>query len=327
MHLPILRRRHLLTLAVSAAMPMALQAQQAAYPTKPIRLILPYPAGGSTDIPARIIMERVSQILGQPIMVDNKSGAGGRIGAELGARAPADGYTLTVANVSTHVLPTALHRTPPPYDPVRDFTPIARTLAASVMVMVNPQLPVRTIPELVAYVKANPGRLTIASPGLGTLTHLSGEVLKLRTGMDVPFVHYKGDVAAIADVMGGHVMAIVTPAGEQQHKAGKLRAIGVTGSERMPGLPDVPTIAEQGLEGFNVVGWNAIVGPANMPAPIVQTLNKAIVEAMQTPQVHAQLRDKGFVVSASTPEALGRQIREEIAMWRDVGAKANVVLE
>lgn len=322
-----LRRRELLALAAASLPGAGALAQTAAYPSKPIKLILPYPAGGSTDIPARIIMERVSQILGQPVVVDNRAGAGGRIGAELAARSAPDGYTLVVANSSTHVLPAALHKTPPPYDSVRDFTPVARTLVASVMVMVNPQLPVRTIPEFVAYIKANPGKVTIASPGLGTLTHLSGEMLKLRTGIDVPFVHYKGDVAAITDTMAGHVMAIVTPAGEQHHKGGKLRAIGVTGSDRMPGLPDVPTIAEQGVAGFNVVGWNGIAGPANMPKPVTEALNRAIVQALQAPDVLAQLREKGFVVSTSTPEELGRQIREEVALWRDVGKKANIVLE
>lgn len=326
MKLTSLRRREVLALA-AVALPSGGFAQSASYPNKPIKLILPYPAGGSTDIPARIIMERVSQILGQPIVVDNRAGAGGRIGAELAARSAPDGYTLVVANSSTHVLPAALHKIPPPYDSLRDFTPISRTLIASVMVMVNPELPVKTIPEFLAYVKANPGKITIASPGVGTLTHLSGEMLKLRTGIDVPFIHYKGDVPAIADTMAGHVMAIVTPAGEQQHKAGKLRAIGVTGSERMPGILDVPTIAEQGVAGFNVVGWNGIAGPANMPKPVTDKLNRAIVQALQAPDVLAQLRDKGFVVSTSTPEELERQIREEVALWRDVGKKANIILE
>ncbi|MEJ7929469.1 tripartite tricarboxylate transporter substrate binding protein [Ramlibacter sp. AN1015] len=323
-----LRRRDLLALTAASCLPAANAfAQGATYPNKAIRLIVPYPAGGSTDIPARIIMERVSQILGQPVVVDNRAGAGGRIGAELVARAAPDGYTLAIANSSTHVLPAALHKTPPPYDSQRDFTPIGRTLIASVMVMVNPQLPVKNIPEFLAYIKANPGKVTIASPGLGTLTHLSGEMLKLRTGIDVPFVHYKGDVAAMTDTIAGHVMAIVTPAGEQQHKAGKLRAIGVTGSSRMPGMPDVPTIAEQGVEGFNVVGWNGVVGPANLPKPITDKLNKALVQALQAPDVLSQLREKGFVVSTSTPDELERQIRDEVALWRDVGKKANIVLE
>ena len=300
---------------------------QPAYPDKPIRVIVPFPAGGSSDVSARMVLDHVARSIGQPIVVENRAGASGRIGAAAAAKAPADGYTLLLVNSASQTVPAALSVNPPPYDPVKDFSPISRLVDIPLTLMVNPKLPIHSLPELIAYARQHPGQLAIATPGVGTVTHLSGEILKAKTGIDIRFIHYRGDAPAVTDAIGGHVSGIIIGGGDSHHKSGALRAIGVTSRERSSRLPEVPTFAEAGVPGYEVVGWNGLAAPAGAPAAVIGTLHQAVAQALGDPALREQLAANGYQSAPSTPQQLAELIKSELTTWREIGETAGIRLE
>ena len=299
---------------------------QAQYPAKPIRLVVTFPTGGAPDILARIFAEKTT--LGQAIVVDNKPGAGGNIGAEIVAKAPADGYTLVMATVGTHAINGALY-SKMPYDMVKDFTPVGMIASTPNLLVVNNDLPVKSVPDLVAHMKANPNKLSFGSPGIGSSIHVSGELFKSMTGTQMTHVPYKGRQFAIPDLLGGSIQLMFDnmPSALPLVKEGKLRALGQTGARRSSSAPDVPTIAEQGLPGFEATAWFAIYAPANTPRDIVSRLNAEILRIYKLPDVAERLKTLGLDSILSTPDELAKYQAGEIAKWakvvKDSGARAD----
>jgi len=316
-------RRAFLAFALALALPAAAQD---AYPTKPIRLVVPFPPAGGTDVLSRSIAQSIASNTKWTIVVDNKPGAGGMIGAEMVAKAAPDGYTLLVGNIATLAMNVGIY-SKMPYDPVKDFTPILQTAQVNYVLVINPSVPVRTVPELVAYAKANPGKLTYASSGSGSAQHMAAELFKARTGTDITHVPYKGTGAVVADLIAGHVSMIFADQGSMmpQVKAGKLRALGVGGLQRSPEYPDIPTIAEAGnLPGFEMVAWQGMAGPAGLPPAIVARLNEAFNKVHALPGMREKLTTAGLTSVGGTPDEFGRYIKSEITKWtriaKDVGA-------
>jgi tripartite-type tricarboxylate transporter receptor subunit TctC len=299
---------------------------QAAYPTRPIKIIAPVQPGGGVDLVARTIGERVSKALGQPVVVENQSGGGGIVGSQATARAAPDGYTLMVGYVGTHGTNPAVRKLP--YDAVKDFTPIAMVGGTPNVLVVPPSLPVKSLAEFVAYVKANKGKLSYGSAGPGTLTHLAMEQLKVATDLDIQHVAYRGIGPAITDILGGQTQALFPglAAGLPQIKAGKMRPLAVTGVKRHPLLPDVPTFEELGYKGFDGVQWYGIVGPANVPPAIVATLNKSINDALADPALRERLAGEALEPMPMTPEQFGKYIKDDIAKWTKVAKEHNIEL-
>jgi tripartite-type tricarboxylate transporter receptor subunit TctC len=298
------------------------------YPTRPIRLVVPFPAAGPTDIVSRIVGQRLSVILDQPVLIDNRGGAGGSIGSEIVARSPPDGYTILMGTLATHTLNTLILPNMP-YDPVRDFAPIARVLINPNLLLVNPGLGVTTVAQLIALLKANPGKYAYASSGNGTPLHLAGELFKLRTGVDMPHVPYRGSGPALNDLMAGQIMIMFeTPASSVGFiRAGKIRALAVNSPQRCGALPEVPTMAESGVPDYETYTWNGLFAPAGTPRPIIDRLNRATVEALADPTVRARLTELGTDVASSTPEALGALVKSELVKWAPIvqasGAKVD----
>ena len=282
-----------LTLLASLALAFAAAAADAQdkYPSKVVRLIVPFAAGGSTDIVARALGQELSKLIGQPVIVENKPGAGGTIGSDYVAKSPPDGYTLLLGTVSTHAAAMSLYEKLP-YDPLRDFTPITEIATIPNLVVVNAaSVPVQTLAELVQLAKKEPGKLTFASNGSGTSNHLATELLKTTAGIDIVHVPYKGSGPALNDLLAGHVsmMLDVVMTSYQYVKAGRLKALAVTGSTRSPLLPDVPTVAEQGFPGFEAIVWFGVLAPAKTPPAIVEYLNKQLVAAINSPSLKTLL--------------------------------------
>jgi tripartite-type tricarboxylate transporter receptor subunit TctC len=298
------------------------------YPTRPIRLVVPFPAAGPTDIVSRIVGQRLSVILDQPVLIDNRGGAGGSIGSEIVARSPPDGYTILMGTLATHTLNTLI-LPDMPYDPVRDFAPIARVLINPNLLLVNPGLGVTTVAQLIALLKANPGKYAYASSGNGTPLHLAGELFKLRTGVDMPHVPYRGSGPALNDLMAGQIMIMFeTPASSVGFiRAGKIRALAVNSPQRCGALPEVPTMAESGVPDYETYTWNGLFAPAGTPRPIIDRLNRATVAALADPTVRARLTELGTDVASSTPEALGALVKSELVKWAPIvqasGAKVD----
>jgi len=305
-------------LAVGAALALA-PAAQAQYPEQPVRLIVPFPAGGGADILARTIMPKVSQALGQPIVIDNRPGAGGNVGAEFVAHAPPDGYTLLYGTNGTHAINKALYAKLG-FDPVRDFAPVSRMTQIAAMLVVNPSLPVSTVGELVAYAKANPGRLNYASAGNGTTSHLAGALLAQVAGIEIVHIPYRGGAAAATDLAGGqvHMMIDVMPNAYPLAKSGKVRGIAVTTARRWPGAPELPTFAESGLPGFEVTAWDGILAPAGTPQAVVDRLNAAIRQALDDPELRETLLARGAQPIAGSPAEFARHIQTESEKWTQV---------
>ena len=313
-------RRIILGLAATAALALALPAgAQPAYPLRPISLVVPFPAGGSTDLVARVVAEKMSQDLGQQIVVENRGGAGGNVGSAAAAKADPDGYTLLMGTVATHALNPALYKKMP-YDPVADFAPISLLVVVPNVLVVNPDFPAKDVAELIALLKAEPGKYSYASSGNGTPLHLSGELFKSMAGVDMVHVPYKGAGPALVDVMGGHVPIMFDnlPSSTEHIKAGKLRGLAVTTAERAPSMPDLPTIAEAGLPGYETYTWNALFAPAGTPPEVVARINEAAVKALADPDVQAKLMGFGAVVDGSTPEELAAHVQAELAKWAPV---------
>jgi tripartite-type tricarboxylate transporter receptor subunit TctC len=310
----------LLALAASSALAQG-------YPNRAVKLLVGFPPGGSTDLAARALAERLSQSLGQPVVVENKPGASGNIAADIVARSAPDGYTLFMAATSFATSPAFFKDLS--WDPVKSFTPVSLVATVPILAVTNPSVPARTPQQLIAYSKANPGKLNLASPGATTLTRLSGEMFKQVAGLDWVTVHYKGGAPAVQDMLGGsgHVMFANISDVLSQVKAGKLNAIAVTTPKRSGIVPDVPTLAESGFPTFSFSTWQAVVGPAGMPREVVARLNAEIVKAMAQDDMKQRFLSFGTDAATSTPEELGRFLAEEVAkiaaIAKSVGATTN----
>lgn len=313
-------------LAVLALIVAPATLAQGTYPTRAIKIIAPVQPGGGVDLVARTIAERLQKSLGQPVVVENQSGGGGIVGSQATARAAPDGYTLMVGYVGTHGTNPAVRKLP--YDAVKDFTTIAMVGGTPNVLVVPPSLPVKTLPEFIAYVKANKGKLSYGSSGPGTLTHLAMEQLKVAADLDIQHVAYRGIGPAITDILGGQTQALFPglAAALPHIKAGKMRPLAVTGTKRHPLLPDVPTFEELGYKGFDGVQWYGIVGPANLPPAIVATLNKAINEALADPALRERLSGEALEPMPMTPEQFAQYMKDDIAKWTKVARDRNIEL-
>ena len=299
----------------------------AQYPTKPIRLVVTYPPGGGADLMARLVAPKMSETLGQPVVVENKAGGGGQIGAGEVARAAPDGYTIML-DAANHAVNPSLYASLP-YDPARAFQPISLLVQFPNMLVVTPSFPANNVAELIAAAKAKPGTVAFASSGNGSAQHLAGELFRQKAGVEMTHVPYKGGGPALNDVIGGQVPVFFAnmASGLPHVKAGKLRALAVTGSKRSPALPDAPTIAEAGLPGYEVYEWNAIFAPAGTPAPIVAKLSEAITKALQAPDVRERIAGLGGEIAALSPADTARFVREQTELWARVVKAANIKAE
>jgi tripartite-type tricarboxylate transporter receptor subunit TctC len=295
------------------------------YPSRPIRLIVPFPPGGSTDILARALAQKLSEGLAQPVVIDNRPGAGGSIGSEAVAKAAPDGYTLLMAQLGPLAVSPAIYKNLP-YDPVKSFAPVSRMAIVPSVLVVNPQVPVASASELIAYARAHPGKLTYGSAGSGSTSHLTTEYFKLATGTDILHVPYKGVGPMLTDLISGQLSMGINgaPAVMSHVISGRLRALAVTGLTRVPSLPQIPTLAESGVEGFDASGWYGIVAPAGTPREIVMKLNAEIRRIMQTPELRTRLDNEGATPAAGSPEEFGAFIVSEIARWGAVLKQAGI---
>ena len=312
--------------AAQAASPDASPAPgPAGYPARPIRLIVPFPPGGSTDILARALGEKLSQGLAQPVVIDNRPGAGGSIGAEAAARAAPDGYTLMMGHLGTLAVNPAIYKNLP-YDPVKSFAPVSLMAIVPSVLVVNPSLPVASAAELIAYAKAHPGQLAYGSAGNGSTSHLTTEYFKLVTGTDILHVPYKGVGPMLTDLVSGQLSMGLNgaPAVMAHVNAGRLRALAVTSLKRLEALPQIQTLDEAGGRGFDASGWYGVVVPAGTPPPIVARLNAEVGRAMQTPELRSRLDNEGALPAPGTPEEFAALIRAEIARWAEVLKRAGV---
>ena len=312
--------------ALSAAGAHAQTTQS--YPNRPVRWIVPFAPAGPTDLMSRAVAEKISQRLGQPFVVDNRPGAGGNIGAEVVSKSAPDGYTLMIGHVGTHAINVTLYPKLA-FDPVRDFTPITLIATLPLALVVHPSVQAKDAKELIALAKARPGQLNFASAGNGGPTHLTGELLKTSAGIDIVHVPYKGNAAALTDLIAGRVqMMFSNLLTSMPHvRAGKLRAIGISSPKRSPQAPDLPTIAESGLPGFSAVPWYGVLGPAALPRTIVMRLNAEIARAIGLPDMQERFVAQGIDLQSSTPEQFGALIKTEVVKWRkvvrDAGAKVD----
>jgi len=311
-------------LAAAAAAFAAGALAQAAYPDRPIKIIAPVQPGGGVDLVARQVGDRLSRVLGQPVVIENQSGGGGVVGSLATARAAPNGYTLMVGYVGTHGTNPAVRKLP--YDASKDFTAIAMVGGTPNVLVVPPSLPVKTLPEFIAYAKANAGKLSYGSSGPGTLTHLAMEQLKVAVGIDLVHVPYRGIGPAIADILGDQTQALFPglAAALPHIKAGKMRPLAVTGRARHPLLPDVPTFEELGYQGFDGVQWYGIVGPAGMPAPIVTKLNDEINRMLADPAFRERLSAEALEPMPMSPEQFTQYIRDDVARWSRLARERNI---
>src|SRR4051812_3741130 len=297
-------------------------AQQ--YPAKPVRFVVPYAAGGATDLIARVIGERLAVHLGQPFVIDNRPGAATLLGAQLVAKAEPDGYTLLMATSTTLAINASLYKNLP-YDPVKDFAPISLAIQHPFVLLVDPKLPVHNVKELVALAKSKPGQLAYASGGSGSFPHLAMAMFQAMTGIDVIHVPYKGSAPALTDLMGGQVAMIFDNTALNYVKSGKIRALAVTTKDRLSVMPDVPTLQEAGVPGYELAAWQGVIAPAGTPRPVVDKLNAAIVKLLHEPETVARLTGDGGQIITSTPDQFAAYIKSEIGRFakivKDSGAK------
>ncbi len=318
-----MRKRIVLVLGLLAALPAWAQD----WPAKPVRFIVPYPPGGGTDVIARIVQNRLSEALGQAIVIENRGGAGGAVGTEAAARSAPDGYTF-LFTLSSHTINPLLYKLN--FDVERDFTPVSLIVSVPQLIATQPDAPIKSMQDVVAMAKAHPGSLNFASVGNGTPAHIAGELLKLRTGIDIVHIPYKGGGPAIADTLGGQVsMAIVSmPAAMAHVRAGKLRALAVTTLRRNPGAPEIPTVAEAlNIPDYEVDSWYAMFAPAKTPPEIVARMQKEIARAVQLPDVKPKLLEQGADPVGSTPEELDRVVKSELRRWAEVIREAKIKLD
>jgi tripartite-type tricarboxylate transporter receptor subunit TctC len=298
------------------------------WPAKPIKWIVPFAPGGTTDILARTIGEKLTVALGQPVIIENKPGAGGGVGADFTAKAPPDGYTIMGGTISTHAINASLYKSLP-YDPVKDFVPITLIARVPNMLVINPDIPAKNVAELITLLKANPGKYSFASSGNGTSQHLSGELFKSIAGVDMQHIPYKGSPPALQDVVGGQVAMTfdnITTAWPLA-KGGKLRALAVTTAKRSAIAPDVPTLSESGLTGYEVGSWQGVFAPAGTPAAIVKRLNAEIVKIINMPDVKEKLIGLGAEPVGNTSEEFAALVKTEVAKWAEVVKKSGAKVD
>lgn len=310
--------------AIAAHAPAGAQV----YPQKPVRLVVGVPAGGTTDVVARLVGQKLGEQLGQQVVIENRGGAGGNIGAELVAKAPPDGYTLFLATIGTMTINPSLY-SKMPFDTLRDFAAISQLTSMPQLLVVHPSVPVKTVKELIAYAKSRPGQLNFASGGAGTAIHLAGELFKTMAGVDMVHIAYKGSAPAMTDLIGGQVSLmfdqILTSLPHAQ--GGKLRALAVTTEKRSPAAPQIPTIAEAALPGYAVTTWHGLLAPAGTPRDVVNRLSGEAARALQSPDIRDRFASQGVDPVSSTPEAFAAMMKAELEKWRRViaasGAKIN----
>lgn len=317
-----------IALAIAAATAFGCGLAQAqTYPSKLVRFIVTYPPGGSSDVMARIIGQKLTEYWGQTVLVESRPGADGSIGMEFAARQPADGYTLVLGNFGPVVAKPLLSKVS--YDWQKDFAPISRITISANILVVPKTLPVKNVKDLVALAKRYPGELTYATSGPGSMSHFAGEMFKRLAGVDMITVPYKGNALSITDVMGGQITTMFSDAvpAVQAMKTGKLRALAVTSEKRWPFTPELPTLAEEGIKGFAAVNWWGILVPAGVPRPIVDKINADVVRALATPDVKTRLGEVGVEAITSTPEQFGQFMANEAARWGKLVKEANLKVD
>jgi len=312
----------------AAALLVAFTAAAAAqdYPNRPVRLVIPFPPGGSNDVVGRMIATQLSERLGKQVVVDNRSGAGGVIGTEIAANAPPDGYTLLVISIAHAVNPWLYKLN---YDPIKSFVPVGILATGPNVLVVNPQVPVQSVKDLLALAKQKPGDLQYASAGVGSFQHLGGELFKLTAGVDILHIPFKGGGPAMIDVIGGHTQVMFSSLVQTTPhiKSGKLRAIGTGGLKRSPVLPDVPTVDEAGVPGYEAVNWWGIVAPAGTPSNVIDTLHKALAEVQNSPETQKQFAAEGAEVVQMEPAAFGVFMVKEMNKWERVVKQGGIKAE
>ncbi len=299
-----------------------------AYPTKPVTIIVPFAAGGTTDILARIIGQALTAELGQSVVVDNRAGAGGNIGGQAAAKATPDGHTLFMGTVGTHAINASLYKKMP-FDPVKDFAPLTRVANVPNLLVANPAQPYKSVKDLIAYAKANPGKVNFGSSGNGSSIHLSGELFKSLAKVDMQHVPYKGSAPAVTDLLGNQIgiMFDNMPSAIQHVRSGKLVPLAVTTAKRSPELPNVPTIAEAGVPGYEATSWFGMFAPAGTPAPVLAKLNAAIVKVLAQPDVKKKINEQGAEVYSETPEQFAAFIQAESVKWGKVVKESGASLD
>jgi tripartite-type tricarboxylate transporter receptor subunit TctC len=300
-------------------------AQSQNYPSKPIRWVMPYPPGGSIDTVSRAVAQRLTERIGQQVVVDNRTGAGGTIGAEIAAKAAPDGYTIVNGGDGTLAV-SPLLRKKLPYDPVNDFKPITQLVSITYVLAVHPSVPAKTVAEVMALAKAKPGQLNYASGGVGSAPHMLGELFKFRTGADIVHIAYKGSAPAISELLGGHVQLMFTglPSVLAQLKAGKLRGIAVTSAQRLPAVPELPTFTEAGVKSFEVSPWFGVLAPAGTPRAIVDRLYREFAAVLKEPPIRDFMNQRGVDPVGSSPAEFSAHIKAEIAQWKEVIDRAGI---
>jgi tripartite-type tricarboxylate transporter receptor subunit TctC len=320
--------KFLIKAAITAGLLAASGLALAAYPEKPIRLVIGFPAGGPLDQHARLLSERLQAVLGQPVIIDYKAGAGGTVGAQDVMKAPADGYTLMLANTGVMVINPGLY-SKLPYQTTRDFTPIARTAMQPLALLVNPKVPVGSLKEFVTYAKSRPGQVNYGSAGNGGISHLVPEMFKTATGLFMVHIPYRGSAPAFTDLMGGQVqfMAESIPQAAAYHKQGKVKALAVTSRERNPALPDIPTVMETGIKDFEVVGFYGFLAPANLPRDITAKLSDAFRQVLTNPDIRNRMISQGADPAFLGAEDFTKFLNAEMPRWADAVKKSGAKLD
>ncbi len=311
------------TLAMTAVLATAwlalpLAAQTTDFPNKPVRIVVPFPPGGATDITARVVAEKLSTKWGQPVVIDNKAGAGGNVGSDLVAKSAPDGYNIVLGVTGSHSINISLYKKMP-YHPLNDFEPLTQATIYPNAIVVNPQVPANSLPELIALLKKEPGKFSYGSDGNGTASHLGMEILKSRANVQLTHIPYKGSTPMITDLLGGTLMMGVTglPAVQQHLKAGKLKMIAITTPQRAPGAPDYKTVAEQGFANFNAAPWAGFFAPKGTPKPVVDKLALDLADALKQADVAQKMNDLGSTVVGNKPEEFRQFVTRQIEMWAE----------
>ena len=322
------RRHFTTTLALAAStLPTALFAQ-AAFPDRPLKIVVPYPPGGTTDLLARAVAPRLGERLGQSVVIENKAGAGGVIGAQQVQKSPPDGYTLVFATIASHGIIPALQK-PAPYDPVKDFAPVTLVAGTPNVLLANPALPVKTLADLLALAKARPGTINFGSTSQGGSPHMSGELMKLMAGLDIVHVPYKGGGPMLIDLIGGQIQIGFDnlPSAIAHVRSGKVRALAVTTVKRWPGAPDIPTMAEAGVPGYEMSAWFGLLAPAGTPRAVTDLLQRHLAAILALPEVQKQFLELGAEPGGLSPDEFGRFIAGERDKWTRVATTGNIKLE
>jgi tripartite-type tricarboxylate transporter receptor subunit TctC len=308
------------------AVATSLRAQE--FPSRPIRLVVPFPAGGTPDIMARSVAPKMSERLGQPVVIDNKPGAAGGLGADIVAKSAPDGYTLLLGSISTHAINASLYPNLP-YDHRKDFAPLSLIGSVPNVLSVTAGFPVKNVAELIAYAKANPGKVNFGTSGSGSTLHLCGELLKLAAGIDIQHVPYKGSAPALADLVSGQIQMMFdnAPSALPQIKAGRIRAIAQTGAQRSPLLPEVPTMVEQGFAGFVVTGWGGMFAPAATPPAVLDRLHAALIEALKSEEARQRMEPLAVDIQPQSRAEFAAFIEAETVRWADVVRRGNIKLD